>query len=83
LGLSIGQVLKQRLKRKPVVGNRVEIGLAQLVVAEMAEDEVAKVGLFLRRRRPPVRGTVTVLRRRWRQWRRRFARWRGRLLRRR
>lgn len=83
LGLSIGQVLKQRLKRTPVVGNRIEIGLAQLVVAEMAEDEIVKVGLFLRRRRPPVRGTVMMLRRRARQWRRRFGRWRGKLLRRR
>ncbi len=83
LGLSIGQVLAGRLKRKPVVGNRVEIGAAQLVVAEMAEDEIAKVGLFLHRRRPPVRGTVMMMRRRARQWRRRFARWRSGMMRRR
>jgi cell volume regulation protein A len=71
-GRAIGQVLAQRLRRHPVVGDRVEIGPAELVVAEASEDSITRVGLFLHRRRPPVRGMIAIARRRYRQWRRRL-----------
>ncbi|MGE0659721.1 MAG: potassium/proton antiporter [Reyranellaceae bacterium] len=72
--LALGDLMRRRLGRKPVVGDRVEIGPAQLVVSELDGDRIAKIGLFLQRKRPPARGTVIRLRRLWRRIRRRFAR---------
>jgi cell volume regulation protein A len=74
----IGEVLARRLKRKPVIGDRIDIGTEQLVVADTDEDGITRVGLFLRRRRPPVRGMMAIARRRYRQWRRRLSTFRGR-----
>jgi len=70
--LTLGELLRKRLGRRPVVGDRVDLGQAQLVVADMEGDRLVRIGLLLHRRRPPARGTVVALRRRWRQIKRRL-----------
>ncbi len=72
--LALGDLMRRRLGRKPVVGDRVEIGPAQLVVSELDGDRIVKIGLFLQRKRPPARGTIIRLRRLWRRIKRRFPR---------
>lgn len=72
--LTLGELMRRKLGRKPVVGDRAELGPAQLVVAEMEGDRIARIGLLLHRRRAPARATVVTLRRRWRQLRRRLRR---------
>jgi cell volume regulation protein A len=72
--LTLGELLRRRIGRKPVVGDRADIGPAQLVVAEMDGERIVRIGLLLHRRRPPARGTVIALRRRWRRLWRRFRR---------
>jgi cell volume regulation protein A len=74
MALNLAELLRRRLGRKPVVGDRADLGPAQLVVAEMDADGIAKIGLLLHRRRSPARGTVVTLRRRWRKLRRRILR---------
>jgi len=71
---SLGDLLRRRIGRKPVVGDRADLGPAQLVVADMDDERITKVGLLLRRRRAPARGTVVALRRRWNRLKRRFRR---------
>lgn len=72
--LTVGELLRKRLGRKPVVGDRADLGPAQLVVAEMEADRITRVGLLLHRKRAPARGTIVALRRRWRRLRRRLRR---------
>ncbi|MGE0154081.1 MAG: potassium/proton antiporter [Reyranellaceae bacterium] len=72
--LTLGELMRRKLGRKPVVGDRAQIGPAQLVVAEMAGERIAKIGLLLHRRRAPARGTLVALRRRFRQLRRQLRR---------
>ncbi|MDF3074546.1 MAG: potassium/proton antiporter, partial [Alphaproteobacteria bacterium] len=74
MALTLGELMRRRIARKPVVGDRTDIGPAQLVVAELEGDRIARIGLQLHRRRAPARGTVVALRRRWRRLRRRFGR---------
>jgi cell volume regulation protein A len=74
MALNLAELLRRRLGRKLVVGDRTDLGPAQLVVAEMDADGIAKIGLLLHRRRSPARGTVVTLRRRWRKLRRRILR---------
>lgn len=70
----LGDLMRRRLGRKPVVGDRVEVGLAQLVVSEIDNERIVKIGLFLQRKRPPARGTVVATRRLWRRLRRKLKR---------
>lgn len=72
VGLNLGELLRKRLGRRPVVGDRVDLGPAQLVVADMEGERLVKIGLLLHRRRAPARGTVVALRRRWRRMKRRL-----------
>ena len=70
--LTLAELMRKRLGRKPVVGDRADLGPAQLVVAEMEADRITRIGLLLHRRRAPARGTVVALRRRWQRLKRRL-----------
>jgi cell volume regulation protein A len=51
-GLTLRETLVRRFKGRPVVGDRLHLGDIELVVREMANGEVSKVGLVLHRQRP-------------------------------
>jgi NhaP-type Na+/H+ and K+/H+ antiporter len=51
-GLTLRETLARRFKGRPVVGDRLHLGDIELVVREVANGEVSKVGLVLHRQRP-------------------------------
>jgi cell volume regulation protein A len=51
-GLTLRETLARRFKGRPVVGDRLQVGDIELVVREVANGEVAKVGLVIHKQRP-------------------------------
>ncbi|MEA2757073.1 MAG: potassium/hydrogen antiporter [Aliidongia sp.] len=51
-----GAFLRQRLGREPVVGDRVHLGLADLIVRRMNGDRIAEIGVALEPERDPLDG---------------------------
>jgi cell volume regulation protein A len=73
----LGEVLLRHLDRLPVVGDRVRLGEVELVVREMEEDRITRVGIEL----DPAaqeRRSLDLLVAPLRHWRERLAGWRSR-----
>ena len=68
-----GAFLRQRLGREPVVGDRIHLGLVDLIVRRLDGDRIAEIGVALEPERDPL-DSISI--------RRRLAVWRDRLLRR-
>jgi cell volume regulation protein A len=51
-----GAFLRQRLGREPVVGDRVHLGLVDLIVRRMNGDRIAEIGVALEPERDPLDG---------------------------
>ncbi|HVJ53844.1 MAG TPA: potassium/proton antiporter [Aliidongia sp.] len=51
-----GVFLRERLKRTPVVGDRVHLGLADLIVRRLDHDRIAEIGVSLEPERDPFEG---------------------------
>lgn len=72
--LSIGELLRRRLGRRPVVGDRIRLGAVELVVGAMDDERITKVGVELDPENQPRRGLAALpaAAGRWlRRWRRR------------
>ena len=73
--LRLGELLRRRIGRMPVEGDRVRIGELELIVHTMEDDRITKVGLELDPEHQPRRGlrAVPAMLRRWRgridEWR--------------
>ncbi|MGB8840721.1 MAG: hypothetical protein WCC64_06595, partial [Aliidongia sp.] len=50
----VGAFLRQRLGREPVVGDRVHLGLVDLIVRRMNGDRIAEIGVALEPERDPL-----------------------------
>ena len=70
---SAGAFLRQRLGREPVVGDRIHLGLVDLIVRRLDGDRIAEIGVALEPERDPL-DSISI--------RRRLVVWRDRLLRR-
>lgn len=68
-----GAFLRQRLGREPVVGDRIHLGLVDLIVRRLDGDRIAEIGVALEPERDPL-DSISI--------RRRLVVWRDRLLRR-
>lgn len=75
--LRLGELLRRRIGRMPVEGDRARIGELELIVHTLEDDRITKVGLELDPEHQPRRGLMAlpaVLRR----WRGKLAGWGGR-----
>ena len=51
-----GEFLRKRLGREPVIGDRVHLGLVDLIVRRMEGDRIAEIGVVLDPVRDPLEG---------------------------
>jgi len=58
--LGVGEVLRRRIGRRPVVGDRVRFGEVELVVGAMDGERIAKVGVELDPEHLPRRGLAAL-----------------------
>jgi cell volume regulation protein A len=58
----LGTFLRERLGRAPVIGDRLHLGLVDLIVRKMENDRIAEIGVVLEPERIPLEG-VSVRRR--------------------
>lgn len=72
--LPLGDLLRKHLGHRVVVGDRVNIGPVQFIVAEMTDSKIMRVGMALQRRRPPAHNALIRTKWRWRRFRRRIRR---------
>ncbi len=61
LALTLGELLRRRIGRRPVEGDRVHVGTIDLIVRAMAEERIVKVGIELDPEQLPRRGLAAVL----------------------
>jgi cell volume regulation protein A len=52
----VGTFLRQRLGRRPVIGDRVHLGLVDLVVRALDDDRITEIGVVLEPERDPLDG---------------------------
>ncbi len=53
---TVGGLLAERLRRAPVVGDRVHLGLVDLIVRRLDGDEIAEIGVALEPDKIPLEG---------------------------
>ena len=58
----VGVFLRQRIGRRPVIGDRVHLGLVDLIVRELDGDRITEIGVVLEPERDPLDG-VSIRRR--------------------
>jgi cell volume regulation protein A len=58
--LGVGELLRRRIGRRPVVGDRVRLGAVELVVGAMDGERIAKVGVELDPEHLPRRGLAAL-----------------------
>lgn len=68
-GLALADYLAQLLDREPVVGDRARTGDVELVVQEILDERITRVGIALEPKDRSLRGMVTALRGKLRLWR--------------
>jgi cell volume regulation protein A len=52
----VGLFLRKRIGRRPVIGDRVHLGLVDLVVRELDDDRITEIGVVLEPERDPLDG---------------------------